>query len=241
MRGTKRLPFNERRTMAVRASSSFSDNDKDQVAKYLDWLCVSISKNMETIRRAGLGMLLLVAIFELVIDSKSVQVSLGSFRIYRGSIILQFIPALVAYLFLQVFIDSIKTEDQYFAFIGIFKHWSARGSDNRIDLLVLPQAPLYWNVGNQIFPDARNHDYGRQRVEGRATSAFIIFALLGFAAFQIQAYVLLFTQQSPEVILWAVSLCFTIFCLTMLLQYMASYISEPVEERTLRAANNSDS
>lgn len=221
-----RPPFIDRRSISNRVLNSFSDNSKEEVSKYIDWLNVAMSNYARSIQRNGLLALLLIAIFELVINSKNEQISLESFRIYKGSVILQFIPALVSYLYLQLFIDTAKQDALGRALSAAFKRWSVKGSDNNIDDFIVPPAPLYWNATINP-PHPENHDYGRERIEGRAVIAFVMVTLCGFLAFEAQSYTQLFKGQPSQDILWIISLCFTVMCLIIFITYLVAFGSEP--------------
>ena len=86
---------------------SFADADEEKVSKYLDRLYAAISDYTQRIRRDSLLVLLLVSAFELVNNSPGTQFSVASFSIHKGSPVLWFVPAVVAYLFFQIITDSM--------------------------------------------------------------------------------------------------------------------------------------
>jgi hypothetical protein len=133
----------EQTNITRRITDSFVNKDEEQVTKYLDWLYSRITDYSQSMRRTSLLVLLLIAIFELVNGPGAVQVSLGSFRISKGSIILIFIPALVAYLYLQVWIDTMKGEDLEKVFQTAFGCWWQTGKENNLHEFIVPPTPLF--------------------------------------------------------------------------------------------------
>ena len=102
---------------------SFADANEEKIPKYLDRLYAAISDYTQNIRRDSLLVLLLVTAFELVNSSPGAQFSVASFSFHKGSVVLQVVPAVVAYLFLQIITDSIRLADMGIAFRRLFGRW----------------------------------------------------------------------------------------------------------------------
>ena len=88
-----------------RIKDSFSKDDRESIAKYLDWARSAILDYCQALRRSATILVIVVAIFELIAYSKNQTISVGSFVIARNSIVFLFLPVLVAYFFLQIMAD----------------------------------------------------------------------------------------------------------------------------------------
>src|SRR5277367_2882967 len=91
-----------------RAGDAFDKKDHEDICKYLDWLRANMSEYSQGIRRALTVTLLLVAAFELIIQSPRSRITIASFGISRDSLVLVFIPALVPFLYFQILVDSTR-------------------------------------------------------------------------------------------------------------------------------------
>lgn len=194
-----------------RVKEAFTENDKEQAIKYLDWLRPTILDYAASIRRSSLVMILLVAIFELVISAKDIKITIGSFQVARGSIVLVFLPPLIAYLYMQAFWDTVRADYLREAFVAIFKIWSPKAEKNDFDDLLTPSQLMYFSVIGGSF-----HEETKRRIdklEDSASSIFVVSVIFGVVAFEGQAYFVLFPHHLGEAFTWTISLCITIFCL----------------------------
>ena len=91
-----------------RVKFSFDENDQETCSKYLDWLFARITDYSQSLRRDVTFIILLIAAFELVADSKHVSIGFGSFQLSKGSIVLQFIPVVVSYLLFQTVVNTSR-------------------------------------------------------------------------------------------------------------------------------------
>jgi len=205
---------------------SFADTDEDKLSKYLDRLYAAIFDYTQKIRRDSLLVLLLVTAFELVNSSPGTQISVGSFSIHQGSVVLRFVPAVVAYLFLQIITDSIRLADMDIAFRQLFSRWlgwkeylktgNFTETDNFIQTggFIMPATPLYWNI-KQSLPKRDTIQYRRYALEYSASSWFTAALVAGVLAFEAHAYYVLYNRQLTHFILWSISLFFTLACLVI--------------------------
>ena len=202
------------RTVKDRAKDSFDKNDKEKIHQYLDWLRTTIDEYSQSLRRAATLMILLIVAFEIVRESKNAQITLGSFRIYQGSVILQFIPAVVSFLFLQVMTDSTRLNSLQDAFSGMVEEWSPKAEDNDLAISIMPPLPLYWNPTFSGVSD--KNQYVSDKIVDLGAGVLVYIVLIGALIFEGQAYYALFHQSSgPTLALWAASLSVTLFCLTI--------------------------
>ena len=130
------------RTVNDRIAASFADDDRESLAKYLDWLRSTISEYNQSLRRSVALSLALMAIFELITEAPNTAFTIVSFHITKSSIAFLFLPALVAYLYLQTFIDTNRGSDTERAFSITFNKWLPLSKSNDLDVLALPSQPL---------------------------------------------------------------------------------------------------
>jgi len=198
-------------TAEQRISNTFDNNDHDDIARYLDWLRNTIADCVTGLRKEVLLALLLMVIFELILKSPGVRINLGSFEIVKGSIVLQFIPALVAFLFFQIIVDSARLFTLRRVFGTAFSKWSNEGHVDDLDFFILPNMPVYWDIAGGS--ESRINRPLARNVELIAATFFMFLILFGLISFEAQAYYLLYRQPSSSQILWLISACVTGFCL----------------------------
>lgn len=201
------------KSIAKRVADSFDNDDsRDKLPQYLEWLQNAIANYSQNLSRLATLMILLIAAFELVSDSSGLQISIGSFKISRGSTVLEFLPCLVSYLYFEIIVDSRKIVSKWITFTETFKIWSPTGEQNDLDLMVLPSLPLYWNpaVSRGHYELRRPSD----KVEYWTANGFQYLILVGVITFQAQAYYLLYNSSRVVRIAWYISAIITIFCLS---------------------------
>src|SRR5689334_15933131 len=135
------------KTVKARVTDSFSADDRDRVQQYLDWLRSALTDQSASLRRTVTLLIVIMAAFEFIIQSPHSSFQLAGFRINRGSIVLQFLPAITAYLYLQIFIDAVSYFDMKNAFIAAFSRWSPEAAENEIHVFLKPSSPVYWRMG----------------------------------------------------------------------------------------------
>ena len=208
------------RTIRERVKDSYSDEETDKVTKYLDWLNASISDVAQNIRRSTLLILLLIAAFELVSTAPSEEVKFSIFIITKGSVVLQFIPALISYLFLQIYIDSINIKWMLTTFRAAFTSWSSSASKNDLDIYILPRFHLFWTPGFNLRAKTGNE---QTVVRAEQITRGILFAvvIVGTFIFEAQAYSSLRgPRSSTPSLAWFASLVISIFCALMLIAFV---------------------
>jgi hypothetical protein len=194
-----------------RIKVSFSDDDEERLVKYMDWINSSVVNYVQVVRRSASILLLLVAAFELVVGSQKTTISIGSFSISRDSIALVFLPAIVAFLFLQMALDTCKTLRLYNAFSAAFEKWFPKGARNELDLVLDQPQPAYWGAFQADFDKAKMDMLDKR--EYFTSAVFILVIIIGTLAFEAQAYYVLFPAHISAIAPWAVSLLVTLFCL----------------------------
>jgi hypothetical protein len=147
-----------------------------------------------------------MAIFELVADSRNATITISAFTISKSSLVLMFIPPIVSYIYLQISLDGAKHNRLLNCFDSAFEIWSDKAWENDLDNLLSGPQPAYWNTG--MLPSEDQSD----RIEYRLSITFTVLIILGFIAFEAQAYCVLFPQSASTAVMWALSLLITIFC-----------------------------
>lgn len=212
---------------------SFADADEEKVTKYLDRLYAAISDYTQNIRRDSLLVLLLVTAFELVNSSPGTQFSVASFSFHKGSVVLQFVPAVVAYLFLQIITDSIRLADMGIAFRRLFGRWLGGRGYPGTGGFIMPATPLYWTI-KQSLPSRGIIQYRRYALQYWASSWFTGVLVAGILAFEAHAYYVLYSGQFAHDILWLISLCFTLVCLVIsAINFIDWYLTAGTEASSL--------
>src|ERR1051326_8294137 len=125
----------------------FKDISREDMVQYMEWLRSTIGEFTQNLRRTVALALLLMAIFELVVASRGLKLSVGSFTISSGSIVVVFIPAAISYLYLQFMNDTIELQTRQRMFIDMFYSWSPKGNWARFASWTFPPLPAYWNPG----------------------------------------------------------------------------------------------
>lgn len=197
-----------------RVRDSFSSDDREDLARYLDWSRSTLSEYAQNIRRSATVLVLLVAIFELVVNSSNAKISIGSFQITRSSLALVFLPMIVAFLLLQSIMDTEKAARVGTAFSETFKLWSEKARENDLDALLFSPAPLYWNTTGVVKPLNSWFD-PIDTVETVAGLSLLFATLIGALAFEAQAYYILYPTHTSGYFPWAASLLITLFCFAL--------------------------
>lgn len=113
---------------------------------------------------------------------------------------------MLAVFYLQISLDGAKHNRLLNCFDSAFEIWSDKAWENDLDNLLSGPQPAYWNMG--ILPSEDRID----RIEYRLSITFTVLIILGFIAFEAQAYYVLFRQSASTAVTWAISLLITIFC-----------------------------
>lgn len=209
---------------------SFVDTDKEKISKYLDRLYAAISDYTQNIRRDSLLVLLLVTAFELVNSSPGTRFSVASFSFHKGSVVLQVVPAVVAYLFLQIVTDSIRLADMGNAFRHLFSRWLGERGRPETGGFIMPATPLYWTI-KQSLPSTNTIQYRRYARGYWTSSWFTVVLVTGILAFEAHAYYVLYNGRFTHDILWFISLCFTLVCFVIsAINFIDWYLTTGPEE-----------
>lgn len=191
-----------------RVESTFdADSQQADVVQYIEWLRSSISDCTASLRKNVLIILLLIAAFELVLESPGSEITLGSFQLHKGSVILLFVPVVVACLCIQAVMDSNRMHDLSAAFETAFSKWSEKGHENDLMSLIYPSPPIYWMMISSIIETKQNRPHTRI-VELFLGGAIGISILLGTMIFEFQAYFSLRKQTHGNIhTLWIACSC----------------------------------
>jgi hypothetical protein len=214
------------RGIQERVADSFGKDDQEKAAQYLDWLRAALSELSGSLRRNVALLILLMAVFEVVYESPRGSFTLAGFHIDRSSIVLQFIPALIAYLFLQSIVDSVRSGQMQEALRQAFVQWSSPAGRNDLDAYIVPAYPLFWNPG-KVEPRAENK-LATYRIYRIISVAFLALIVAITLCYEFQAYYVLLNGQGPgHFILWGLSLLVTtIFLVMAAIYFIRDYSDE---------------
>jgi len=212
------------RSLSNRVEEGLRSSNDEDISQYLTWLKESLSEQASQLRRNVIAMLLLIAVFELVAESPKVQISLGVFKIYKGSVVLTVIPAFVSYLFLDAAASHAALKKSNIIFSSAFRKWSAVAEANDLDLPLQPTLPLYWTAGSTGYSDVQG---AIGMIDGFVTNALNITLAAAVIAFNVQAYYVLYRPHHGNV-LWLISAILT----TLFLAGAALYYA--VNKRIIR-------
>ena len=195
-----------------RVQDSFSKDNREDIFKYLDLVRSTVLGYSQSMRKMVTFLILLIAIFELVANSSNVQVTVASFRITRGSVVLDLLPALIAFLFSQAMADAVRANQLTDIYSKVFALWSKKAYDNDLDTELLGPLPLYWMPTSGEVSD---ENLAKSTELVLYTSQWLSFAFItAVIIFEAHAYYVLFSTNVPAIIMWAVSACCTLFFLT---------------------------
>jgi hypothetical protein len=197
------------KSINTRVQESFGEAEHGDVSQYLEWVNAKITGQAQSVRRMVALIVLLIAIFELVYEYPQTQIVIGSFRLYKGSVVLLFIPAFVAFLYLQSLLETYSLNDAQRVYTRVFKKWSEKAAENQLDEFVMPSMPIYWNIGAYIGGFPKTFVF---RLELALTVLFSSFIVFGVLAFEAQAYYDLFLLPARDNILWVLSVSAATVC-----------------------------
>jgi hypothetical protein len=204
-----------------RIIDSFPEGDREGAKQYLDWIRSALTDVSANLRRSVMLMILLMAVFEFIIQSRRSSFTLAGFSVAEGSIVLKFIPALVAYLYLQSFVYSHRAAVLRDAFADTLARWSPEAEKNDLGFLLRPVHTLFWSEG---WPTSEENRLRIDEVERRTSFVFMAIIMIGSLIFLTQAYYVLFPDRAlANYVLWSTSLSITLYCLVATLWYISSF------------------
>jgi hypothetical protein len=196
-----------------RVRDSFSESDREDIFKYLDWIRSSLLDYNQAMRKMAAFIVLLIAIFEIVANSHNSIIAIGSFSISKGSLPFILLPGLVAFLFIQMMADAARADQLITIYTEVFRLWSVKAEANDLDVEVLSFPPLYWNPTNAGYRSGNKTRL--YRLTDNTGVFFSLMVLIGMLAFEADAYYVLLPTRILEFILWLISLFFTLGCLIL--------------------------
>ncbi len=197
------------KSINTRVQESFGEAEHGDVSQYLEWVSAKIVSQTQSLRRMVALIVLLIAIFELTNEYPKTQLALGSFRFYKGSAVVLFLPALVAFLYLQSLIETLRLNDAQRVYARVFKKWSEKAAENQLEDYAMPSMPIYWNIGAYTSEAPKTFVL---RLEVALATIFWLFIMFGVLAFEAQAYYDLFRLPARNSILWVLSVSAATFC-----------------------------
>jgi hypothetical protein len=194
-----------------RINESLDGATREDMLKCMGWLRSGMRDRSKALQRNVAFALLLMAAFTLVSESPNTQISIGSFQISSGSLVIIFVPALVAYLYLQAISDSTQLDTQQIAFTAALAKWSAKAEQNDLDLLIAPSQALYWSVSA-----SGGYEENRTWLDNLSkwtSNIVLLITMLTVFTFEGWAYYKLYRSPITHDVAWIISACIAFFCL----------------------------
>jgi hypothetical protein len=202
-----------------RIADSFSGDTQEKAFQYLEWLRACINDVYANMRRSSGVTLVLAAIFELVVSSKRLELSIGSFRISGGSVVLVFIPAVIAYSHLQAITDFIRLIELRNLHIATFNKWLPEAEQYKLHRYIFPPQAVLLNIGNRPVSEQKAL---RQMQRALESQSFILL-VFGRPVFIGIAYWQLYLKHIDHNIPWAASLCLSLIWIGIAFLYFAGW------------------
>ena len=95
---------------ADRIKESFEGDDRDNIAKYVEWTRSTVMEYAQALRRSATITVIAVAIFEIITDSKNQTIQVASFTVARNSCRLRLPPLVCCLLF---FPDNCRSKQSF--------------------------------------------------------------------------------------------------------------------------------
>jgi hypothetical protein len=106
----------------------------------------------------------------------------------------------VAYFFMEVVVETRRLSRLELTHIEAFKIWNEKAEAADLDLLVLPDMPVYWSVGSSTRTDMTTPE---EDVEDKLRSFLIVLMLMIPVVFEIHAYSILLRISLTSIVVWA--------------------------------------
>ena len=154
-----------------------------------------------TLNRTLFLMLGLAAVFELLVTTKGKQFSVAGFTFEDTSLIQKALPVLVAYLYLEVVLLSMRFEDMSTLHAEVMTRATPAIEENDLDLYLAPPSRALLTGGSEPRP---GNLLRSEQAMSRLHSAMLFPSFLLPIAFEVQAFYLLFhTHGWRDVFTWA--------------------------------------
>jgi hypothetical protein len=199
----------------TRVNESFNSDDKDSLKYILDSLTVSWKDHADGIRRSGILMIVLIALFELLVRGLVKQVTLGPLVLSSTTTITIFVPTVIAYFYYESFRYGMAFEDAVNAYAQVLKMWNSAAEENDLWTILIPRTPAFWPAVS-----ASEISYGG-RIEGTigiTVGVVTIFGILGFEGYAF--YQLYNVPQVIHPLLWINAVLTALLLLATLVQWL---------------------
>lgn len=199
---------NNPKSIEKRIADSISDQDNDKLPTYIGWVLTKTNDYSQSLQRGIALIFLLAVIFGLLTATKGFSITIGSFHLYKGSILVQFIPVAVSYLFFQIVTDIRRLAYVNLTLKAAFARWWPEAGENDMDDFI-KRLPLALNPG--AGRPSGITKYRSESVLFMVSFITLLIILLGTLAFNSYAYLVLFRSPLSRDIGWFISLGFASF------------------------------
>ncbi len=208
-----------------RVSDSFGDDSVAEAKEYLSLLSDAWKDVTATLTRQTIFLFLLMGLFELLVyQRKEAQITIGSISIAGTSVIVIFLPTVIAYLIYDEFHLSARWTDINNAYYTIYTKIWPNQNENDLAEFVTPKLPGLWRIGTSVSSEnampSERFIFSVDRIVSVVAGLFLPFA------FEVQAYIVLFTKFGfVNIFLWInVFICFSLVFATV--KYLSLYAAE---------------
>jgi hypothetical protein len=205
--GKKKLT---KKTISERINVSFKEGDRENLSTYIGWLREAMSEYRQGLRRTVALAILLMAIFGLVAQAPATAITVASLKISKHSLVFELLPAFIAYLYLQVAIESNRASRVRETYMDAFDKWLPTNKETEIHFLAEPPQPPYWSFSEYSLPVNVSR---ADTADVRVTVLLVILLTLGGLFFEFLAYFYLYNHQFPvNPVLFIASATVTFLC-----------------------------
>jgi hypothetical protein len=216
------------RTIKQRATDAFGDNSAAEAKDYLGnlssaWKDVSAALTKQTIL-----LFLLMAAFELLAyqnSNSTAKITVGLLSVSNSSVLLIALPTVVAYLIYDEFRLTARWSDMDYAYTEIYKRFWPKQYSNDLYVLTAPMLPGLWRIGTSA---SKENAQRSERFIFIVNILVSISAILLFPfAFEIQAFIVLFTRYHVHnAFLW-INAAISFGLVAISIVYFCLYSSDP--------------
>jgi hypothetical protein len=191
------------KTIAQRSTDAFGDDDRTEADAYLEMVSSSWKDIAQAMNRCALLVLGFMALFELLIAQKSLdKLEIGSFTFTNISVLQIAIPVIVACSLFNLIYLGQRWLDHQAVYYSVTRRFYPRMARNNLAFLIRPQVSAFLRVGAGV-PAPENMRRSDWFADWVITVFSVLIIALLPAAFEIQAYVHLFTVYgTSNAVLW---------------------------------------
>jgi hypothetical protein len=157
--------------------------DREGAMKYAEWMQVTFAQIVTTARRTATGAVVLIVLFLLFVNAKSVDLTLGPAKVTNVAMVLVLIPAIVSFLLYELVVLIFAYWRFETVSAAFFSHCFPQLAQTDLDSLVGPSTPSVWG-GEESWQLLRATDpgllYDIRAYTGVGTMLALAVAMIAF-------------------------------------------------------------